>query len=95
MDPLERRDLIENEENEINVNEDTIEGEKCNKCDKWFRTGWKSREHLHGKHLGKPSIKKTQKKFKIFQTFWTPPLPPLKFGKFQKFWVFSKSAKNT
>ena len=51
MDPLERRDLIENEENEINVNEDTIEGEKCNKCDKWFRTGWKSREHLHGKHL--------------------------------------------
>ena len=27
MDPLERRDLIENEENEINVNEDTIEGE--------------------------------------------------------------------
>ena len=51
MDPLERRDLIENEENEINVNEDTIEGEKCNKCDKWFRRGWKLREHLHGKHL--------------------------------------------
>ena len=52
-------------------------------------------DHIKNFYLGKPSIKKTQKKFGIFQTFWTPPLPPLKFGKFQKFWVFSKSAKNT
>ena len=42
MDPLERRDLIENDENETFDKEDAIEGEHCYKCDEWFRTGWKS-----------------------------------------------------
>ena len=38
MDPLERRDLIENEDNKINVKEDAIEGEKCNKCNECLIT---------------------------------------------------------
>ena len=39
---LWRRDLIENEEFEIDVIEDAIEGEHSYKCDEEFRTGWNS-----------------------------------------------------
>ena len=39
---LWRRDLFENEEFEIDVIEDAIEGEHSYKCDEEFRTGWNS-----------------------------------------------------
>ena len=48
---LWRRDLIENEENEIDSTEDAIEREHCYICDEKLRTGWKSSKHIDGRHL--------------------------------------------
>ena len=48
---LWRRDLIENEENEIDNTDEAREGEHCYICEKMLRTGWKSNKHFDGRHL--------------------------------------------
>ena len=48
---LWRRDLIENEEIEIDNTDEAREGEHCYICEKMLRKGWKSNKHFDGRHL--------------------------------------------